>query len=218
MRSWHLIKRIQRSNDMKYNPCHGINRNQRVYLVVVKRFKVVRARYFPSRRRWSTSENLENLKDGEDPIRGNNNLRWRKRVGKLQWGRGAVDREKEEKGRSRGILSAKGKLMVIEGYRVIRVGETLLEWAFVLFEAWWCSVAIKTRSLSMKKRKKERRNWPKESRGETTRNLQFRQSRDELGGERNDDLVFTFSKGRSFFSSSFSFYTVECRLSERICI
>lgn len=209
MRSWHLIKRIQRSNDMKYNPCHGINRNQRVYLVVVKRFKVVRARYFPSRRRWSTSENLENLKDGEDPIRGNNNLRWRKRVGKLQWGRGAVDREKEEKGRSRGILSAKGKLMVIEGYRVIRVGETLLEWAFVLLEAWWCSVAIKTRSLSMKKRKKERRNWPKESRGETTRNLHFRQSRDELGGERSDDLVFTFSKGRSFFSSFCSFYTVD---------
>lgn len=51
--------------------------------------------------------------------------------GENEWGnysgRGAVDREKEEKGRSRGILSAKGKFMVIEGYRVIRVGETSLE-------------------------------------------------------------------------------------------
>ena len=37
------------------------------------------------------------------------------------------ERERGEKGRSRGILSAKGKLMVIEGYRVIRVGETSLE-------------------------------------------------------------------------------------------
>lgn len=64
-----------------------------------------------------------------DPIRGcNNDPRWRKRARKLH---GEEDRERErergEKGRSRGILSAKGKLMVIEGYRVIRVGETSLE-------------------------------------------------------------------------------------------
>ena len=42
-------------------------------------------------------------------------------------------------------------------------------------------------------KKKGRRNWPKESRGETTAEPPSFQSRDELGGERNDDLVFTFS-------------------------
>lgn len=64
-------------------------------------------------------------------------------------------------------------------------------------------------SFPVDEKKKERKKELKESRGETTRNLHFRQSRDELGGERSDDLVFTFSKGRSFFSSSFSFYTVD---------
>lgn len=192
MRSWHLINRIQRSNDMKYNPCHGINRNQRVYLAVVKRFKVARARYFPSRRRWSTSENLEDLKDGEDPIRGNNNnLRWRKRVGKLQWKRSRGSRERRKRKIARHSVCERET----HGYRGISRDPSWRNFARMSFRAPRSmmarrGVAIKTRSLPMKKKKGERkketkkerrRNWSKEWRGETTRNLHFRQSRDELG-------------------------------------
>ena len=55
-------------------------------------------------------------------------------------------------------------------------------------------VAIKTRSLPMKKKRKEEGTDRKNREEKPRRNhLRFRQSRDELGGERNDDLVFTFS-------------------------
>lgn len=105
------------------------SQSTRVPRVVVKRFKVVRARYFhrgddpplkisrKNLKRWRgiRSGDVTTILDGENE-RGNYTVKKIER-----------ERERGEKGRSRGILSAKGKLMVIEGYRVIRVGETSLE-------------------------------------------------------------------------------------------